>query len=163
MARYRPYAPRDPGTLFDCLKRGIDQLGGVRKAADVIGRTEDWLDSAANPYREEDKRGKVSLAEAAAMCRAGATAPAEYLALLCGGQLLPPIALETPKAIQGALGDIARESGEAIAEIIQRAADGEIDVPDAKAGLKEIDDLLRAAMVVRAAFVQVIETGEPLK
>lgn len=163
MKGYHPYAVREPGTLYDALSRAIDQVGGVKRAADLINRTPGWLDDAANPYREESKRGQVSLAEGAAMSRAGATALAEYLAHCCGGLLLPPIPAAAPGALQVALARTVRENGEAVSEIIQRSADGVIDKSDASAALKEVDEALRAYMTVRAMLVRVIETGEPLR
>jgi hypothetical protein len=163
MAGYRPYVRREPGTLFDALERGIDQVGGAKVAADLINRTRSWLDDATNPNREEGKRGHVSLADAAAMSRAGATAFAEYLVECCGGQMLPPISLNTPKAVHGVLADIVREGAEAIGEMIQRAADGEIDIADAKASIAQIDDVVRAYLTAKAMMQHVIDTGETLK
>lgn len=163
MAGYKPYARREPGTIFEALERAIDQLGGAKLAADIINRTRSWLDDATNPNREEGKRGHVSLAEAAAMSRAGSTALAEYLVECCGGRMLPPIPADTPKAIHAALAATVQEGAEVTAEIIQRAADGEIDVEDAKAGLERIKDVLRAYATVEAMLRQVVESGESLR
>lgn len=163
MAGYKPYAPREPGTIFEALERAIDQLDGAKRAADIINRTRSWLDDATNPNREEGKRGHVSLAEAAAMSRAGATALAEYLVQLCGGRMLPPVSADTPKAIHAALVATVQEGAEATSEMIQRAADGEIDIEDAKASLVRIRDVQRAYATVEAMMLQIIESGEPLR
>lgn len=160
---YKPYAPRERGTMFEALERGIDQVGGAKVAADLIDKTRSWLDDATNPNREDGKRGHVTLAHAAALSRAGATAFAEYLADCCGGHLLPPISINTPKAVHATLADIVREGAEAVSEMIQRSADGEIDIEDAKKVLPQIDDVIRAYLTAKAMMQGVIDTGEALK
>ncbi len=163
MAAYKPYARREPGTIWDAFERAIDQLNGAKRAADIINRTRGWLDDATNPNREEGKRGHLSLAEAAAMSRAGATALAEYLVECCGGRMLPPISADTPKAIHAALAATVQEGAEVTTEIIARAADGEIDIEDAKASLERIKDVQRAYATIEAMMLAIIESGEPLR
>ncbi|MDB5458129.1 MAG: hypothetical protein JWP92_3714 [Caulobacter sp.] len=163
MSGFRPTKPRPPGSLHEALSRAVDQLGGLKKAADIIDRGTDWLYSAADPDRERSKAASLSYAEIRSLSRAGATALAEDLALLAGGVFLPPVPETAPAAIHAALATYAAESGQAIAEIITRAADGVFDRVDATKALPEIDDALRALMTVRALAVAVIERGESLR
>lgn len=160
---YKPYAPREAGTIFEALENAVDQLGGAKRTADVIDRTRGWLDDATNPNREEGKRAHVTLAQAAAMSRAGATALAEYLVQECGGRMLPPIPADVPRSMHAALAATVQEGAEATSEMIQRAADGEIDIEDAKASLARIRDVQRAYATVEAMMRQIIESGEPLR
>lgn len=163
MAGYKPYARRERGTIFEALERAIDQLDGVKRAADIINRTRGWLDDATNPNREESKRGHVSFAEAAQMSRAGATALAEYLVQECGGRMLPPIPADAPSALHAALAATVQEGAEATTEMIRRAADGVIDIGDAKASLERIRDVQRAYATVEAMMLKIIESGEALR
>jgi hypothetical protein len=91
--------------------------------------------------------------------RAGAVSLAEDLALLAGGVFLPPVPDSAPHALQLAVAAYAAESGEALGEIIRRAADGDFSKQDATASLKEIDEALRALMTVRAIAVAAKDGG----
>lgn len=159
MSRFRPTKPRAPGSLHDALSRAIDQVGGLETAADILDRNTDWLYSAADPNRERRKQARLSLEEARALSRAGATALAEDLALLAGGAFVPGCASADPVALQAAVGAYAAESGQVISEIIQRAADGVFDAVDAGVALREIDDAVRALMCVRGVTLAVLEQG----
>ena len=159
MSGFKPTKPRPAGCMQAALTRGIDQLGGLPEAAEIIQRSTNWLYTAADPDVERRKKATLSYEEARMMSRAGATALAEDLALLAGCLLLPPIPPTAPCALQSALASYAKESGEALSEIIQRAADGVFDRRDAQAALKEIDEALRALMNVRALAVAALDEG----
>ncbi len=147
---FRPTKPRRHGSLHAALSRAIDQIGGLDDAAELIQRPSAWLYTAADPDVERRKQAKLSYEEARTLSREGATALAEDLSLLAGGVFLPPIPSTAPAALQAALAAYVSESGEAIAEVIRRAADGVFDRKDAESALKEIDEALRALMGVRA-------------
>ena len=106
---------------------------------------------------ERRREAKLSYEDARTLSRAGAGALAEDLALLAGGLFLPPVPDTAPQALQAAVASYAIESGEALGEIIKRAADGDFSPRDATAALKEIDDALRALMSVRAITVSMAE------
>lgn len=152
-ATFKPVKPRTPGTLHHALTRAINEVGGLPAMADLIGRQENWVYKAADPDVDERRKATLSFEEARTISRAGATSLAEDLALLAGGVFLPPIPDTTPHALQIALATYASESGEALADVIRRAADGDFSSSDARASLKEIDEALRALMTVRAIAV----------
>lgn len=150
---FRPLKPRQPGTLHHALTRAINQVGGLSTVADLIQRQDNWVYKAADPDVDERRKATLSYEDARTISRAGATALAEDLALLAGGVFLPPVPDMTPHALQIALSAYAAESGEAMSEVIRRAADGDFSRADATASLKEIDEALRALMTVRAIAV----------
>lgn len=152
---FKPMKPRRPGSLHHALTRAINEVGGLSAAADLIQRQEPWIYKAADPDVDERRKATLSYEEARTLSRSGAVALAEDLALLAGGVFLPPVADMAPKALQMALSTYAAESGEALAEIIRRAADGDFSQRDAQASIKEIDEALRALMAVRAITVSV--------
>gem|GEM_PF-561550 len=152
-APFKPMKPRTPGSLHHALTRAINEVGGLSAAADLIQRQDNWLYKAADPDVDERRKATLSYEEARAMCRAGATALAEDLALLAGGFFLPPVPDTAPHALQMAVATYAAESGEALSEILKRAADGDFSPRDATASLKEIDDALRALMAIRSIAV----------
>jgi len=153
----KPYKPRAHGTLPLALTTTINQVGGLPAAADLIQRSESWLYAAADPDVDRRREAKLSYEEARTLSRAGATALAEDLALLAGGLFLPPVPDTAPEALQMAVAAYAKESGEVLAEIIRRAADGDFSPRDATAALKEIDEALRALMAVRAITVSITD------
>lgn len=159
MSGFRPSKPRRHGTLHAALVRSIDEVGGLDLAAELIQRSTNWLYTAADPDVERRKKATLSYEEARALSRAGATALAEDLALIAGGLFLPPIPTTAPAALQAALASYAKESGEALCELISRAADGVFCRRDAEAALKEIDEALRALMHVRALAVSALDEG----
>lgn len=159
MTPFRPVKPRAPGSLHSALTRAINEVGGLAPAADLIQRSESWLYTAADPDVERRREAKLSYEEARTLSRAGAVGLAEDLALLAGGVFLPPPPDTAPHALQLALSTYAAESGEALGEIIKRAADGDFSKADAKATLKEIDEALRALMTVRSITVATMEGG----
>ena len=163
MKGFKPYKRREHGTLHATLQRAVDELGGAAAAGDVIRRGPDWIYSATDPFRAEGKKATLTWADARDLARAGATSVAEDMALLCGGVFMPPIPAAAPAALHSALATYMTEHGQAISEIIQRAADGELDTADAKAALPEVDEALRAFMSLRAMLAQVVETGRSLK
>lgn len=163
MRGFKPYKRREHGTLHATLQRAVDELGGAEKAGDVIRRAPDWVYSATDPFRAEGKKATLTWADARDLARAGATSIAEDMALLAGGVFMPPVPASAPCALHGVLATYLTEHAQAVSEVIQRAADGVVDVEDAKASLPEIDEALQAFMALRAMMAQVIATGKSLK
>jgi hypothetical protein len=161
MSGFKPYKPRQPGTIYKVIETAFDQAGGLDVVADLIDETRDWCYSAADPNRERRQAASLTYSHVRTMTRAGlgVVAFAEELATLAGGVFMPLNIAITDPELQGALAKYSLESGQAIAEIINRAADGKFDAPDATAALPEIDDALRALMVVRAFAVRVAGSG----
>lgn len=153
MATFRPTKPRSHGSLHLALTNAINEVGGLAAAGELIHRGENWLYTAADPDVERRKEARLSYEDARTLCRAGATSLAEDLSLLAGGVFLPPVPDTAPHALQLAVAAYAAESGEALAEIIRRAADGDFSQQDAAVSLKEIDDALRALMGIRAIAI----------
>lgn len=157
MSGFRPTKPRKPGSLHAALSRAIHEVGGLEQAAELIQRSSNWLYTAADPDVERRKEAKLSYEEARALSRSGASGLAEDLALLAGGLFLPPVPDTAPRALQEAVAAYAAESGQALSEIIQRAADGDFSRHDASVALKEVDEAIRALMSVRAITVATAE------
>lgn len=150
MSGFKPYKPRQPGTIHAVITQAFDQAGGLDRVADVIHEGRDWCYSAADPNRERRQAATLSYAHARDLSRGtGVTAFAEDLALLAGGAFLPLSVPVTDPELQGAIARFSLEGGQMISEILSRAVDG-FDKADARAALPEIDDVLRAVMVVRA-------------
>lgn len=157
------YSARKRGTSHAALTKAIDDLGGADKVGDVIDQSPGWVYDAANPHRPAGKATSLSWAQARALARAGAFSIAEDMAAEAGGVFMPPIPATSPTALHGALAAYLNEHGQAVSEIIRRAADGEFDQPDADAALPELDDALRTLMTVRALLERVAKTGEALR
>jgi UDP-N-acetylglucosamine:LPS N-acetylglucosamine transferase len=129
----------------------------------VIDESPGWVYDASNPRRDKEKQGVLTWAQARALARAGAVSIAEDMASEAGGVFMPPIPASSPAALHGALAAYLNEHGQAVSEIVKRAADGEIDKADADAALTELDDALRTLMAVRALLARVAATGEALR
>lgn len=157
------YAPRQRGTLFAALQKAIDELGGVDRVADVVGKSPGWVYDAANPHRTDGKGASLSWAQSRALARAGALSIAEDMASEAGGVFMPPLPHQTPAALHGALAAWMSEHNQAVTEIVRRLGDGELDKADAEAALPEIDDELRTLMAIRAMVERVAKTGEALR
>jgi len=157
------YSPRERGTMQDALTKAIGELNGVDKVADVIDQAPGWVYDAANPHRPKGKAASLSWAQARALARAGCLSIAEDMASEAGGAFMPPVPSTSPAALHAALAAYLNEHGQAVAEIIKRAADGEIDTADAQAALPELDDALKTLMAVRALLERVAKTGEALR
>jgi hypothetical protein len=157
------YALRKRGTLHAALTKAIAELDGAEQAGDVIGQTAGWMYDAANPHRVGGKKASLTWAQARDLVRAGALSIAEDMATEAGGVFMPPLPVGGPAILHGALASHLLEHGQAVSEIVKRAADGVIDRADAEAALVELDDALRTMMAVRAVLEQVVRTGEALR
>lgn len=158
---FRPTKPRSHGSLHLALTNAINEVGGLAAAGELIHRGENWLYTAADPDVERRKEARLSYEDARTLSRAGATSLAEDLSLLAGGAFLPPLPDTAPHALQLAVAAYAAESGEVLAEIIRRAADGDFSPQDATVSLKEIDEALRALMGIRAITVETASGSRP--
>lgn len=160
---FRPTKPARYGSVHQALREAVNQVGGRDNAAAILHRSPDWIYSACDPNRDPHKAASLSYEQARTLSMMGAQALAEDLARLAGGMFMPPPPRTAPIAIQSALAAFAKESGEAIAEVVQRAADGVFDTADADAALREIDDVLKPLMALRALVVEVKDSGEALR
>lgn len=149
MSSYRTMKPRPPGSIYDAITRAIGQIdGGLSRAAEVIDRPRSSLHAAGDPDTPDRKKVKLSYAEACKLAHEGGTALAEHIAHEAGGVFVPAGAIDQA-ALQAQLASFSVESGEAIAEMIRRLADGDLDTPDGRALLPMIDDALRPLLALR--------------
>lgn len=156
MTAYRILKPRPPGSTYDAITKAIGQIpGGLSSAAEAIDRPRASLHAAGDPDTPQRKRVNLTFKEACRLAEVGGYALAEHLALAAGGVFVP-LAVSTDAALNETVGEISKENGEAVCEIIQRLADGTFDVTDCRAAIPKIDDALRPLLVARAICLKEI-------
>lgn len=138
-AAFRPNKRVPDGATKGVIVHLINQVGGVEQAAFICGL------SGARIYQLQDD-GNMSLDDAARLSLAGASAAAEYLATLAGGQFIPVEPIDEP--VEALVGRYARESGEVMQAACAILASGK-----STCGLlaKEIDDAIRLLIAARKA------------
>lgn len=149
MSSYRTMKPRPPGSIYDAITRAIGQIdGGLSRAAEVIDRPRSSLHAAGDPDTPDRKRVKLSYAEACKLAHEGGTALAEHIAHEAGGVFVPAGVIDEA-ALQAHVAAFSVESGEAVGEIIRRAADVDgFCERDATASLPHIKDALRPLLAL---------------
>lgn len=150
MSNYEPMKPRPAGSVYDAVTRAFAQLdGGVTGAAELLDLSRPHVNAMGDPDAEGRKKVNISLQQAARLSEGGATALAEWLAIKAGGLFIPCVDRTCAAAIQEAVANYSRESGEAIGAAIDAALkDGGRD-----RALKEIDEASAALARLRAKIM----------
>lgn len=153
VARFQPYKARPYSSTKDVVTRLIDEAGGAKMAAHLLGCSPTQTVAYSDPATpEEMKLDQVRRLVSAS----GATAPAEDLAFLAGGIFLPMGSSEDCFASLAA--HSASEYGEFATLVMQAMADGKIGKLEKQDVLRELDDLIRCLVHARAKLVS--EQGE---
>jgi hypothetical protein len=136
-------APVTPGSAHDALDRLFEQVGGVKEAAHLLHVDEFRLHHARNPNDERD----IGWTRVCQLSREpGATAAAEHLATLAGGTFVP-VTVERECLLRLAE-RLAVEGGEGVAAMIRAKS----EAVGRHTAIKEIDDLIRAAVCARVVL-----------
>jgi hypothetical protein len=139
---------RDYGTTKDIVTRLVDEAGGVKRAAFLLGRAVSRVYELCDPAREDQMSFEAvrKLTEFT-----GATAAAEDLAALAGGVFMP-IEIDDGDLSRLAA-DKAHEHGRVTTQLFVALGDGNISPDEARDLLKQVDVELRALMAMRAKLV----------
>lgn len=148
MSNFSPMKPRAPGTIWSAISRAMDQLGGADAMATAVNRKPWWAYTVSDEDAAANARTNLSYADACVLAEKGGTALAEHMALMAGGVFIPGGVIDEA-ALQSHVAAFSVESGEAVGEIIRRAADPEGFCPkDATASLPHIKDALRPLLAL---------------
>lgn len=150
--------PRDYLSPKGAVTRLYDQVGGVGEVERIlmIGRS---LAYAFTDPREAER--EISFARVVALSGPGRDAAAAYLAGVCGGVFVPLAAGDA--VLHLATADAARETGEALAQVVTALADGEMTRLEAVAATRELDQALAALGALRAQCEAVAVRGEQVR
>jgi hypothetical protein len=148
MNSFRPYKPRPCYTTAGVISSLVDQAGGVKKAAFLIGRSE----SQALAYTDPATDSQISYDDVRRLVMAtGASAPAEDLAALAGGHFSPSGEDHRTFSDLVALG--ADQWGSFLAKVIKAMADDTFDRTEQRACLQGLDVLIRAMVSARSKIL----------
>jgi hypothetical protein len=139
---------RDYGTTKDIVTRLVDEAGGVKRAAFLLGRAVSRVYELCDPAREDQMSFEAvrKLTEFT-----GATAAAEDLAALAGGVFMP-IEIDDGDLSRLAA-DKAHEHGRVTTQLFVAMGDGKVTPEEARDLLKQVDSEMRALMTLRAKLV----------
>jgi hypothetical protein len=148
MSNFSPMKPRTPGTIWSAISRAMDQLGGADAMATAVNRKPWWAYTVSDEDAAANARTNLSYADACALAEKGGTALAEHIALKAGGVFIPGGVIDEA-TLQAHVAAFSVESGEAVGEIIRRAADPDGFCPsDAAAALSRVKDALRPLLAL---------------
>lgn len=144
---------RDYGSTKDIVTRLVDQAGGVKRSAFLLGRAASRVYELCDPARDDQMSFEAvrKLTEFT-----GATAAAEDLAALAAGAFMPIEPAADPLTELSAKS--AEEHGELMGALMRAAADGSVNEYEARDLLKECDQHLRAVVALRAKLVSLAAT-----
>lgn len=139
---FSPMKPRTPGTVWAAVSEAMNQLGGAESMAQAVNRKTWWAYTVSDEDASANARTSLSFADACALAEKGGTALAEHIALKAGGVFVPAGVIDDA-ALQAHVAAFSVESGEAVGDIISRAADPEGICPkDASVLVGRIQDAL---------------------
>lgn len=148
MSNFSPMKPRAPGTIWEAISHAMDQVGGPAQMAAHVERKTWWAYTVSDEDAAANSRTNLSFADACALAEKGGTALAEHLALKAGGVFVPGGVIDDA-ALQAHVASFSVESGEAVGEIIRRAADPDgFCRDDAAASLARVKDALRPLLAL---------------
>lgn len=148
MHSFRPYKKRDVYTTPGVITALIDQAGGVKKAAFLIGKSE----SQALAYSDPATDSQISYDDVRRLVMAtGATAPADDLAALAGGHFTR--ADIDPRSFADLVALGAEEWGRFLNKVIRAMTDGDLDQCERRACLEGLDVLIRALVSARSKVI----------
>ncbi|MEM9966182.1 MAG: phage regulatory CII family protein, partial [Asticcacaulis sp.] len=127
-----------------------EEVGGLDEVTTVLPhRAKGWLYQSTNPDLEGRHQAKPTFEDVRALTRAGAMAFAADLARIAGMQLVPisgdGAGVNDITASSAAL---MREAGEALSEVAQAVADGQISSNERARMISAVSDVSQAALVL---------------
>lgn len=145
---FNPTKRRPPGSVAGMVSRAVSDLGGLKGAAHVLGRS---VSSVAG-YTDPDHPPRITVAQALAMTRAGTDGFALQFAAAAGGTFVPGTAPSEP--FPALAGNLAVCESELMQAIITAQADGEVSPAERTEIIVAIDRLSRACVHLRASLAQ---------
>lgn len=139
--------PRDPGSLEAAILAAYEQVGGIKAAAELLGRKGSALYSYADPA----DRKVMPVDVAVRLIAVGGVALAEYFARAGGGTFRPEAEGTRADEVISLAADAARETGEAVAEALSAMRDGKIDAGEAAKVASEVDGAIASLTRLGAA------------
>jgi len=125
MSNYRVQKPRPAGSVYAAIVESFGQLdGGVTRAAELLDLSRPYVNAMGDADATGKDKANMSLQHAGVLSEAGATALAKWLAIKAGGIFIPCSDSICADAIQGAVANYSRESGEAIGAALDAAMQG---------------------------------------
>ena len=147
---YRINKPRPAGSVYDAITLAFSQLeGGVTGAASALNMNRSHVNAMGDADAEGPKKANMTLFQAGVLSEAGSTALAEWLAIRAGGLFIPCVDRRCADAIQGAVANYSRESGEAIGAALDAALQG----GDRDKAIRELQEASAALATVLAKLM----------
>lgn len=147
---FLPLKPAPVEVPKTAIRKLVDEVGGVKRAAIRLGRAASTVYSYCDPQSSDEP----TFAQVAALTGRESPAAARYLAAVANGVFVPIEPSDAPLAALQA--STVREHAEALAAMIERQADGHFSPDDARAALREIDEAITALVQLRCAVAAVI-------
>lgn len=145
---FRPYKPRDYASTKEVVTRALDQAGGIKKAAHLLGRSPTQTTAYSDPAAPDE----ISFDQMRRLVTAtGAPAPAEDLAALAGGVFVPIAA--GSESFEDLVARSSTEWGEFISLLMRARADDKLDHLGRRGILKELDSLIRSLVAARSQII----------
>jgi hypothetical protein len=145
---FRAYKPRPAYTTAGVVTSLMDQVGGIKKAAFLIGKSE----SQALAYSDPATDSQISYDNVRRLVVAsGATAPADDLAALAGG-FFNRCEID-PRSFADLVALGADEWGAFLSKVIRGMTDGTIDQTERRVFLEGLDVLIRALVSARSKVI----------
>jgi hypothetical protein len=143
----------EKGSVWAVIAAALDAVGPRKIVADLLDVGHSKAAAWSDPD-QADGRAPLSYSQARLVARefpdqAGAVF-ARDMATLAGGVFLPPSPDLFPGDIAQAFGVFARESAEATAELFADLADGALSLEEIVRVERELDEVIAAALAVRA-------------
>jgi hypothetical protein len=144
---FSPYKPREYGSTKDIVTRLVDQAGGIKAAAFILGKSATQAQAYTDPARPDD----ISFDDVRRLAAAiRSEAVAEDAASLAGGEFIPG---SVPKETFANLSaSAAHDWGGFTASVIRAMADGRIDRLEKAETLRGLDTIIRAMVSARLAL-----------
>lgn len=146
---FRPYKPRDYASTKEVVTRLLDQAGGIKKAAHLLGRSPTQTVAYSDPATPDE----ISFDQVRRLVSAtGASAPAEDMAALALGVFVP-VAAGVRSTFEDLVARSSTEWGEFISLLMRARADGKLDHLARRDILKELDGLIRSLVAARSQIL----------
>lgn len=142
---FRPYKPRDYASTKEVITRALDQAGGIKRAAHLLGRSPTQTTAYSDPATPDE----ISFDQVRRLVSAtGAPGPAEDLAALAGGVFVPIAACT--ESFEDLVARSSTEWGKFISLLMRARTDDHFARRDI---LKELDGLIRSLVAARSQII----------
>ena len=145
---FRPYKPREYASTKEVITRALDQAGGIKRAAHLLGRSPTQTTAYSDPATPDE----ISFDQVRRLVSAtGAPGPAEDLAALAGGVFVPIAACT--EFFEDLVARSSTEWGEFVSLLMKAHSTGKLDPLARRDILKELDGLIRSLVAARSQII----------